>query len=566
MSKETHRFLKQNPEIIILKADKGNVTVAMDKSEYLEKSYQLLSDTNTYIQLNNDPTISIQNKLNKLLDQLILARALTKEESKKLKCNNGVFPKMYLLPKIHKNNIPLRPIVSFIGSPVYQLTKYLSKLINYAFDKDEFYTKNSFEIVTHLQGFQIPPNYVLVSLDVVSLFTNIPTDLTIKILTERWDSIKDHCSLTLSQLVQLLNFTFENSYFNFENKFYKQVFGLGMGNCMSPACSDLIMSVLQKECINKLPFKLPFFKRYVDDIVTCVPANQVDILLNTFNSYHPRLQFTIELEHNNAISFLDVLIIRSQENVIRTDWYHKPTFSERFLNFNSYHSFQQKINIIKNLKNRALRLSHPDYHRKNLLSIKRYLIKNEYPHRLINKILFKTDNQRKTNVTKQQNRYCKIPYVQNLSERLARDLRDDNISIAFKNENTTKRLFSKLKTPTPRDLESNVIYKIPCSQCEGVYIGQTSRYLKTRISEHKRSIKPHVLLNSNSKTALAEHFERYQHPFTFEDTEILSRQSNYKKRLISEMVEIKKHKHNINKKQDVEKLSVSYFNIIQKIQ
>ena len=93
------------------------------------------------------------------------------------------------------------------------------------------------------------------------------------------------------------------------------------------------------------------------------------------------------------------------------------------------------------------------------------------------------ENKNKPNTT-----YCKIPYVKNLSEKLAKDLKSDLMTIAFKNENTIKNTFSKLKTKTPKDFESNVVYKIPCSQCNGVYIGQTGRYLKTRVSDHKRSI------------------------------------------------------------------------------
>lgn len=323
------------------------------------------------------------------------------------------------------------------------------------------------------------------------------------------------------------------------------------------------MNELQKTCINQLPFKVPFFKRYVDDIITCVPADQINVLLGTFNSFHSKLQFTIERESNNSIPFLDILLIRSNNNTIKTDWYQKPTFSERFLNYNSNHSFKQKINIIHNLKNRALRLSHTDYHKRNLLKITNFLLNNDYPHKLIKKILFKPNQITKTvHQNKQQTKFHKIPYINNLSEKLARELNNDSISVAFKNENTTKRFFSKLKTETPRDLESNIIYKIPCSTCNGVYIGQTSRYLKTRISEHKRSTRPHVLISNNSKTALAEHFEKFQHPFNFEKTEILARQQNYKKRLLSEMIEIKKHRNHINKKQDVDNLSSAYFNLI----
>lgn len=244
---------------------------------------------------------------------------------------------------------------------------------------------------------------------------------------------------------------------------------------------------------------------------------------------------------------------------------HKPTFSERFLNFNSQHSYKQKINIIHNLRDRALRLSHTDFHEKNLNNIKTYLLKNNYPYKLINKILCnpKTttrETQRNDNI------HLKIPYIKNLSEKLKKELSNDSITVTFKNENTVKNCFTKLKTPTPKDLESNIIYKIPCSQCEGVYVGQTGRYLKTRISEHIRSVRPTTLINTKAKTALAEHFENFQHQFSFDQTSIVDKQNNYKKRLLSEMVQIQKHQKNINKKQDIDNLNTSYFSILRYIQ
>lgn len=562
IERETKKFLKDNTDILILKADKGNTTVAIDKKEYHKKTTDILSDTNTYIILKKDPTITIQNKLNKTIDQLVASNLMTAEQSKIVKCNCGVFPKMYFQPKIHKNTVPLRPIVSFVGSPTYALTKFLSNLISHAFVRDQYHVKDSFEMVKYIQGFSIPDDHILISLDVISLFTNIPTDLTIELLKDRWSLIEDHCELTLDAFVSLLQFCFDNSYFSFDDKFYRQIFGLGMGNCLSPVCSDVVMSELQTKCIDKLDFKLPFFKRYVDDIITCVPIDKISTLLDAFNSFHPRLQFTVEREDNNSIAFLDLLLIRTHDNKIKTDWYHKPTFSERFLNFRSQHSFKQKINIIKNLKNRALQLSHPDFHQKNLSNIKTYLIKNDYPSKLIDKLLKQPTNQI-SKINNTQAKYFKIPYIQNLSERIARHLTSENVNIAFSNENKNRKLFSKQKTRTPHELVSNVIYKIPCNDCNGVYIGQTGRYLKTRIAEHKRSVRPNILINTKNKTALAEHFDQKQHIFNYDNITIVGQQQNYKKRLVNEMIEIKKHPTNINKKQDVEKLSVAYHNILK---
>lgn len=63
----------------------------------------------------------------------------------------------------------------------------------------------------------------------------------------------------------------------------------------------------------------------------------------------------------------------------------------------------------------------------------------------------------------------------------------------FSNENALgKSLFTKLKTSTPKELKGGIVYRIPYSDYDKVYIGQTKRYFKTRISEHKTSIRPEI--------------------------------------------------------------------------
>ena len=96
------------------------------------------------------------------------------------------------------------------------------------------------------------------------------------------------------------------------------------------------MEDLENSCINKLQEKPLFYYRYVDDIVLCIPKNNIRDTLQIFNSYDTNLQFTVEHSENTSISFLDIKIIINDERNIITNWYRKPTFSERYLNFNSH--------------------------------------------------------------------------------------------------------------------------------------------------------------------------------------------------------------------------------------
>ena len=173
-----------------------------------------------------------------------------------------------------------------------------------------------------------------------------------------------------------------NNFFQFDNEFYCQDYGLAMGSSISPVFSDMVMIDLELECIAKLDFIPLFFLRYVDDVITCIPNDKLDQMLHIFNSYNDRIQFTVEIEKNNRISFLDLFLIKAENSII-TNWYKKPTFSERFLNFNSSHPKTHKIGIIYSIVDKAIKLSNKKFHEDNLKPVRQFLLKNSYPSKFI---------------------------------------------------------------------------------------------------------------------------------------------------------------------------------------
>jgi len=110
----TKNFIHKNPEIIFTRADKGNITVALNKNNYIKKVEEVLSDINTYTLIKKDPSTSIERKLNDLLRYWYNKDYINKSELLKLRSSDSLLPKTYGLPKIHKENAPLRIIVSSI--------------------------------------------------------------------------------------------------------------------------------------------------------------------------------------------------------------------------------------------------------------------------------------------------------------------------------------------------------------------------------------------------------------------------------------------------------------------
>jgi hypothetical protein len=161
--------------------DKGNCVVVMDKHEYREKALSLLNNRNTYSILKSDHTGKTQRVLNAMLLLLRKSNIISQATDKKLYSSDGLSPRFYGLPKIHKPEIPLRPIVSFVKSPIHlELAKILSPVVG----NTENTVKNSCHFAEFVRGKNLKADQVLVSFDVVSLFTKIPVDLAINVATK----------------------------------------------------------------------------------------------------------------------------------------------------------------------------------------------------------------------------------------------------------------------------------------------------------------------------------------------------------------------------------------------
>ena len=130
----TKKFKKDNPEIFITKADKGNVTVVMNNTEYIEKVETAFSDRKYYTVIKKSPLRILQNKIKSLIKDWEQKGVLDSDTCfsrvSHTEIDNTNLARAYALVKIHKENNPIRIIVSAIGSPTYSFDKSLSILFN----------------------------------------------------------------------------------------------------------------------------------------------------------------------------------------------------------------------------------------------------------------------------------------------------------------------------------------------------------------------------------------------------------------------------------------------------
>ncbi|XP_026464647.1 uncharacterized protein LOC113367235 [Ctenocephalides felis] len=177
------RFLKDNPDIIVTRADKGNLTVVLNKEDYLSKTYNLLKYEVFYSELANDPTDHLNRQTQKLINNLIDKKQITKSLGYSLKVFHPNIPKLYCHPKVHKPDLPIRPIVSDINTPLSKLTKHISTILSKVTILSEFNVSNSFNLVKRLNNLQIPPDFSFIfGLPMGSSVSPPLADLTLQLL------------------------------------------------------------------------------------------------------------------------------------------------------------------------------------------------------------------------------------------------------------------------------------------------------------------------------------------------------------------------------------------------
>jgi hypothetical protein len=127
------------------------------------------------------------------------------------------------------------------------------------------------------------------------------------------------------------------------SKFYQQIDGTTMGIPIRPALADLVMTILLETVTEGLGDDVLFVKKYVDDLCLATRSDAVTIVLQKFNNYKEAIQFTMELEKEGKLPFLDLLLVRQNDGRITTEFYGW------ILNYRSSHPMHQKLNVATNL-------------------------------------------------------------------------------------------------------------------------------------------------------------------------------------------------------------------------
>ena len=170
-----------------------------------------------------------------------------------LHSSDAYAPRIYSLPLVHKPGAPLRPIVSFINFPLYSLSKFFTKILSPLAGRNGYTVKNSYEFVYTITGLKLDDDDdCIVTFDVVSLFTKIPVDVTKSVIFElssKDDCLQDRTKLFFKELMLGINMCLDNTYVQFKNQFYKQIFGVRMSSPISVTIANLVMKTVETKAL-----------------------------------------------------------------------------------------------------------------------------------------------------------------------------------------------------------------------------------------------------------------------------------------------------------------------------
>ena len=336
------RDLKSDDSVIIKPADKGGAIVLQNVDDYIREGMRQLSNSDHYEKSTLPLFEASGKKIKTYLTNLVKASYLPANSHLNLTYKDPRLPSLYLLPKIHKNNNPGRPIISATGGPTEKISALVDSILKPLVTALPSHVRDSTDFINQIQTLTLPLNHTLLTIDVSSLYTNIPHAEGIEacrthLLSRTLEDPPTRFVLTLIRFILTLN------YFEFNGRLYHQVSGTAMGTKMAPNYANLFMGELEKKLINLHPVKPTLWIRYIDDIFCIYPAGPTEAqgFLSFLNDQHPTIKFTADISQK-TVHFLDVEITVGQKGELHTSLYRKPTDTYRYLHYNSFHPTHQK--------------------------------------------------------------------------------------------------------------------------------------------------------------------------------------------------------------------------------
>jgi len=445
--------------------------------------------------------------------------------------------RLYGLAKVHKDVIPLRPVLSMPGSCYHKTAVQVADWLSVV---DECKINSSTEQISQmLKSVTLEEDEELVSFDVVSLYTNVPVLEAIQVCADLLYSGKYKIPpVDKETFVTLAKMSSCNVLMLTHDGYYRQVDGLAMGSPPAPHFANGWLSQFD----GKIKGEAKLFSRYMDDTILDIKRNGKEGKLKELNSLHPSLKFTIEEEDENGQ--LPVLDLKASNNqgTLSSSWYTKPSDTGLIMNYHCLAPKRYKRSVVSGFVYRIFRAcSDWKLFHSSLERAKTILEKNQYPpafyepiiKEALNNIIKEEGREEQLEEEQEENKsdvpetvagtpeegttapkqLLFVQYRGKASEDFARALHkaEAPCTVVF----TLRKLRSvlpSLKPSVPKNLRGSVVYKLKCPRCAACYVGQTDRHFCTRLTEHQQK----------KDQPVYKHFQKCGRKLTLQDTEILT--------------------------------------------
>ena len=445
-----------------------------------------------------------EERINNALKKLCNEGKLDDDLRKKLKSRGAKPARIYGLAKVHKDDVPLRPIVSMPATAYDNLGKWISNWLN-VIPESKINTSSS-DVSNEIRNLILSHDESLISFDVTQLYTNVPLDESIEMAAVKLYQLTDDVPVDMDTFIELAKLACSNILISTQNGYIRQIDGLAMGIQCAPQLANIWMAAFDQS----IKGDSTFYKRYMDDIIRVIKKNDIESTLERINNLHPKLVFTKETENNEGkIAFLDMNIIHRQNGKIETEWYRKKTDTGLTINFHALAPMKYKRGMVINLVYRIFNATSSwELFDKGLTEGKSILRSNQYPEYWYENIIYKTlekikMGQKKDVEEEEERKMIFIQYRGAITDQFVQKLRDSGAPVKpILTLRKIKTVLASLKQRVEKAVTSNLIYQFKCPNCNVSYVGMTTRHLCTRVNEHRNYTGEEAAIKSHTEKCM----------------------------------------------------------------
>ena len=417
--------LQREKSIVIKPCDKGAGIMILDYTAYMRSCYEHLTPEKVldggatkkyYSQVEEIELERAKLKIRKLVEEGFEDEILSKEEFSAMVADDKDAAKFYCNFKVHKRHEPMtapppRPIVSCSGSTTENIGAYVDYHIKDVAKEHHSFLQDTPDFLRCIekvnQGPKLEDDQILVTWDVVGLYTNILHEEGLESLKESLNGRKNP-EIPTEFLTRLMEIILKNNIFNFHDKMWRQEVGCAMGSKPAPSYANIFMAKRIDDAIISLAHKyatndkspLTMFKRFLDDIFSIFKGTTKDLhqLFDELNRLHKSIKFTMnhrsppneaevdscQCAKESSIPFLDVSC-SIQNGKIETNLHRKETDRNMYLLPTSCHPPSVTKNIPFSLCLRIVRIcSKPEYREEQFMELTKLMVSRGYSERTLN--------------------------------------------------------------------------------------------------------------------------------------------------------------------------------------